>query len=616
MDKRLRGPAILQEVDFDSAAFDAFRRQLGIVAWAVLIIFGILVFRLWFLQVARGPYYKNLSENNHTRIYDIPPIRGTILDAGGTPLADNRPSYDLYVIPEEIGDMDLFFTTLERWLPLEGDRDARIAQITKAIPFKPFFLKRDLSRKELAIVETQRVHLPGLFVEVRPQRHYLFDALGSHMIGYVGEITEEDLRSKRIPDRRHGDLVGKSGVELRYQEALTGQAGGEQVEVDAIGRRLRTLSRKPPSIGASVQLTLERELQSLAERALEGKKGAIVALNPNNGKVLALASSPAFDPNLFVRRMDRLSWKQLLTSRDYPLQNRSISSHYPLGSVFKIVVALAALEEGLITPRDEISCSGFLTLGNRDYRCWRESGHGGVNLHRALVESCDVYFYRLGLKLGVDRIAAYARKLGLGETSGIDLPQEKAGLIPTRAWKVKAYGVPWQDGETVSTAIGQSFVSVTPLQAANLLATVFNGGILYRPQVVEWIGRPGDETLYRFSPAVVRHTHLAQKHLDLLRTALIGVVNEPRGTGSKAKMLTVTVAGKTGTAQVIAQEKRNGTEEKIPIQHRDHAWFVALAPAQSPRIAIAVLVENGGHGGSAAAPIAKEMIKTYLKVNE
>jgi penicillin-binding protein 2 len=405
-------------------------------------------------------------------------------------------------------------------------------------------------------------------------------------------------------------------VELKWQANLSGTRGGEQVEVDAAGRKIRTISMKSPLPGANIYLTIEKDLQALAEEALLEKKGAIVALDPGNGAVLALASSPSVDPNLFIGGIDKTTWQEIATSKAFPLQDRALSGQYPPASVFKIIVALAGLAEGEIDPEEIVDCKGFFFLGRHRSNCWKKYGHGNVNLHTALVQSCDVYFYQMGKKLGVETIARYARKFRLGKIAGIDVGQEKEGLVPTRAWKQEKLGVPWQEGETVSMSIGQSFLLVTPIQAANMIASVFNGGFLYRPQVTKWVGRSKTETIHEFTPKVAGKINFSQDHLEIVKNALIGVVNESHGTGSKAKVENITVAGKTGTAQVVAMkdnEEQDDGENGIPAHHRDHAWFVAVAPAESPKIAIAVVIEHGGHGGSAAAPIAGDMIALYLK---
>ncbi|MBW1771621.1 MAG: penicillin-binding protein 2 [Deltaproteobacteria bacterium] len=600
---------------FDPEMGEIYTRRLRTVTLVVIIVFVVLILRLWYLQVVKGPSYRIQSENNRIHLQDIPPFRGMIFDRNGDLLVDNRPSFDMNFIPEEIQDRNRLFDSLHKLIGLDdAQARAKLDKKGRGYPFKPLLVEKNISRDDLAIIETNLFNLPGVKIQVRPQRNYAYGEFGCHIIGYLGEISERQLRTDKYPGNRSGDLIGKYGVEKKWQKALHGYRGGEQVEVDAAGRRLKVISRKPPIPGLNLTLTIDKKLQMAAEKGLKGKTGAVVVLNPNNGEILAMASSPAFDPNLFIEGIDRKAWKRIISSKDYPLQNRAIASQYPPGSVFKIAVALAGLEEGAIDPEEEVFCNGSYTLGTHTFRCWKKYGHGKVKFHKALVQSCDVYFYKLARRLGVDAIAKYAMMCGLGKKTGYDLGYETAGLIPTRKWKLKRWGVPWQAGETISTAIGQSFVQTTPLQLANLVACVFNGGNLYQPKVVKHVGK-GDRAVYRFSPSLNGRVTAKKENLERIKRALIGVVNEPRGTGSKSRVKGITVAGKTGTAQVINldREKELDRGSGVPLKFRDHAWFVAVAPAEKPEIAMAIFIEHGGHGGSAAAPLAKVLIETYLK---
>lgn len=602
---------------FDPVSRDIFTRQLNMAIIFILAVFGILLLRLWFLQIVGGAAYRTKSEHNRIRLQSMAPFRGVIRDSSGGILVDNRPSFDLYVIPEEIHDRKRLLAHLARLSDLEMDGALKkLEEAGKRYPFKPVCLKRDISREELAMIETRRFDLPGVLIKVRPQRQYFYGNLAAHVIGYLGEISEDQLKGNKFPDNRSGDLVGKTGIELRWQGYLNGGRGGEQVEVDAAGRRIKVLSEKPPVSGADVCLTINRELQALAEKALDGKHGAVVAMDPRNGQILALASRPSYDPNVFITGLDGQTWKNMVSSDDYPMQNRALTGQYPPGSIFKIIVALAGLQTGVITPEESLYCNGNYSLGRGHYRCWKKYGHGKVALHRALVESCDVYFYHVGMRLGVDRIADYARQFGLGQKTGLHLGQEKSGLIPTSEWKLKRWGVPWQGGETVSTSIGQSFVLVTPLQVATSVSAVFNGGHVFRPQVTKWVRKSGGETLFSFKPELLRDVDVKPEYLEYVKNALSGVVNEPRGTGKNARLPDITVAGKTGTAQVVNLKKEKDAKSRgeIPWEYRDHAWFVGVAPVSNPRITVVVLVEHGGHGGSAAAPIAREIIEAYLRV--
>ena len=602
--------------DFDPISIEVFARQLSKLTLFILLVFAILILRFWFLQIVNGSMYRAKSENNRIHLKDIPPFRGIILDRNGETLVDNRPSYDLYVVPEEVQNREQLLNRLNGLAELDpGAAEQKFDDISSRYPFRPICIKRDLSRNELALVETNRFNLPGVMIKVTPLRHYINGNFAAHLVGYLGEISEDQLKSGKYADSKPGDLIGKSGMEWKWQPHLNGVRGGEQVEVDATGRKIRVMARKPPVPGANVCLTIDKGLQKVAEKALVGKNGSIVAIDPRNGEILALASSPSFDPNLFVGGIDKASWERIAFSSEFPLQNRALSGQYPPGSVFKIIVALAGLQEGIIDPKEEFVCHGVYYLGRRGYRCWKKWGHGKVNLHKALVESCDVYFYEMGKRLGVDKIAEYARRFGFGTVTGFDAVHEKAGLIPTRDWKLKRFGVPWQGGETLSTAIGQSFVLVTPIQMATFISAVFNGGIIYRPHATKWVGEKKAEKVFKFKPATAGRAEINTEHLERVKKALIGVVNEPHGTGGKAKLKDITVAGKTGTAQVVTLEKEKvfENEEEIPFQYRDHAWFVAVAPAERPRIAVATVIEHGGHGGSAAAPVAGQLISAYLE---
>jgi penicillin-binding protein 2 len=601
---------------FEQASMEVFSIRLKILVIIAVAAFGALILRLWLLQVVHGPEYRVKSENNRIQLQDIPPFRGMIFDRNGELLVDNRPSFDLFLVPEDIRNRQTLAENLDRLIGVDaGHVIERLAGESFRYGFRPIPIKRNLSREDLAVMEASAFNLPGVTIQVKPRRHYVNNEFAAHLIGYLGEINDRQLKSGHYPDARPGDLIGQFGVERAWHRELQGIRGGEQVEVDAAGRRLAVLSRKPPVAGENLALTLDKNLQLMAERALAGKKGAIVAMNPMNGEILAMASAPSFDPNIFIEGLDRAEWNRLITSTDFPLQNRAVQGQYPPGSVFKIVMALAGLEEGLIDVHETVYCGGNFRLGDQTFRCWRKQGHGRVDLHRALVESCDVYFYTLGRRLGVDKIAHYAKMCGLGRPTGFELGAEREGLIPTSEWKLRRFGIPWQQGETISTSIGQSFVLVTPLQMARLMGALFNGGILYEPRIVRWVGKEGKES-YRFTPRHGGKMKIRNEHLEVLKHALIGAVNEPRGTGSRSKIKDGTVAGKTGTAQVISLDKEKSfkSEGEVPAEFKDHAWFVALATAEKPELAIAVLVENGGGGGGTAAPIAGDLIKAYLGI--
>ena len=600
---------------FDPALAEIIGRRLKIVTVVVIVMVSTLLLRLWFLQIIKGPMYRTQSENNRIHLQSIPPFRGLIMDRNGELLVDNRPSYDLYVIPEDIQDPESLFANLKRLISIDSTQfNQKLKRSYSGKSFNPVLIKKNISREELAVIEVNLFNLPGVYIEVKPQRNYIYDTFASHIIGYLGEISEKQLRSGKYVHNNAGDLIGQYGIEGIWQNDLNGTIGGMQVEVDATGRKLRTISKKLPVPGYNIYLTIDKNLQLIAEDSLKGKTGAVVALDPNNGEVLALASSPDIDPNKFIDGINAKEWSSLVNSKDYPLQNRVIRGQYPPGSIFKIIVALAGLQEGIIDPDEELFCSGSYSLGNHTYKCWKRGGHGKVNLHKAIRESCDVYFYKVGKKIGIDTIAKYARMFGLGRKTGIDLDYEEEGLVPDSEWKLKKYGVPWQQGETISSAIGQSFVLVTPIQMACMISAVFNGGVLYQPRVVKKVGNK-DGDIFEVSPVVHGKVNISPENMELVKQALVAVVNEPHGTATIAKIKGITVAGKTGTAQVINLEavKNLHPDGDIPDEYQDHAWFVAIAPAEDPKIAVAVLIEHGGHGGSASAPVADRLIKEYLK---
>ena len=574
-----------------------------------------LVFRLWFLQVINGQKYRTQSENNRIHLQRLTPYRGRILDRNGELLVDNLPSFNLYIIPEDIQDKEKLLMDLKKLIDLDPEEvEKKLKKESGAYAFQSVLIKKNISRDELAIIQTHLYNLPGVMTDPTPRRSYLYGDFAAHIIGYLGEINEKELASGQYTENIPGDYIGKFGVEGKWQKELNGTKGEKYVEVDAAGRQLQVVSKESPVSGQNITLTIEKNLQASAEEMLRDKTGAIVAMDPSNGEILAMASAPSFDPNVFITGIDKTEWNRLTSGKDYPLQNRALSGQYPPGSVFKIVLALAGLEEGIITPEETTLCTGSYNFGNRDYRCWKAGGHGTVALHKALRESCDVYFYKLGRKLGIERIAYYARMCGLGEKTEIGLESEKPGLIPDNEWKLKKYGVSWQPGETISASIGQSFVLVTPLQAARLISVIFNGGKVYQPKIVK---RVGDENNSDYSePVLLRELDVDKKNLELIKNALTAVVNEQGGTGSSARLKEVTVAGKTGTAQVITLEKEKELEEASGLldRHGDHAWFVGIAPAEDPKIAVAVIIEHGGHGGSAAAPYAKELIREYLDI--
>ena len=467
-------------------------------------------------------------------------------------------------------------------------------------------------RDDLARVDAFSFEFPELEVQTAPLRRYPHGDMAAHVLGYLGEIADSDLvRDQDLNLYAPGDVVGKLGVERTYDPLLFGTKGQEVFRVDASGRILELIESLRPRPGWDQRLTLDLDTQKAAEAALAGRRGAVAAIDPRTGGVLALVSHPSFDPGDFIGGINQVNWSRLREDPGHPLMHRPVQGLYPPGSTFKPLVAWAALEEGETTPDETVYCPGYYRLGRRTFRCWRAGGHGKVDLHKSLVQSCDTYFYEMGRRLGIERIAEYTRRVGFGSETGIDLRDEKDGLVPDPAWKVRNRGEPWQEGETIITAIGQGSLLATPLQLARFYAWIGNGGYLVPPHM-----RAGFEETDR--PAVteptalpvsqpVEHSPAWMKHIQ---EALEGVVHEPRGTGGWARLGNVRVAGKTGTSQVVRQERRG---EELEEKLRDHAWFAAYAPAENPTIAVAVIVENAGHGGDAAAPVARKVMQAWLR---
>ena len=590
------------------------RRRLVVAIVGVLLLFALTLVRLWHLQVTEGDQYRSLSENNRIRLKRVRATRGTILDRHGQILVDNRPSFDVALVPEDAHDVPRTLASLTRLLHADGNefRSAMQAAANRP-PFEEVILKRDLDWESIVALETHQLDLPGVSVQVGPRRTYPFNDTAAHLLGYVGEVSQQELANRQ--GYRLGDLIGKAGAERYWEDYLRGIDGGQQVEVDAVGRKLRTLSEVEETPGNTLVMTLDRDLQLAAERAMGDHEGAVVALDPRSGAVLAMVSRPAFDPNVFARGVRRAEWKALTSDRQRPLNSKAVQGTYPPGSTFKVVMAAAALEEGVVNPFTQIFCGGGIWFGNREFRCWRPQGHGNMNVHEALVRSCDVFFYQVGQRLGVDAIAEYAHRFGLGAPTGITLEHESGGIIPSSAWKRQRFGEPWYAGETLSVAIGQGYVTTTPLQMANVIAAIANNGTVYRPQFVKRVETPDGTLVREEEPVVERDLGFKKTTLLQIRQALSDVVNSNRGTGSKARVKGIEVGGKTGTSQVGKLGAERTKQGHMARERKDHAWFLAFAPVSSPEIAVAVLAEHAGeHGGTAAAPIAQQVIAHYFGV--
>jgi penicillin-binding protein 2 len=556
----------------------------------------------WFVQVVQGSHYRGLAENNRLRKVPIRAPRGIIYDRAGRALLENVPSYDLLLDPTRIRDLEasLGFAGELLGRPAEELRALLAREQAAGAGLGPVLLAENLRLSEVARFGVHSLEHPEFEVEVGHLRLYRHGEQTAHVLGYLGEVTATELEDADGA-RDSGELVGRKGIEQRYDAELRGAAGQRVVVVDSRGRLLEEHLRQAARPGRDLRLTLDLELQQQTERAFaaDGKVGAVVALDPRSGAVRALVSSPAYNPNLFARRLAPEEWQALITSPHHPLQNRALQNTYAPGSVFKIVMAVAGLSEGVVAPGDGVYCSGAASFYGHRFRCWKRGGHGRVDLHAALRGSCDVYFYTLGQKLGIERIARYARLFGLGEPTGIDLEGEKSGLVPSPGWSLAVRKHPWYPGETISVAIGQGPVLVTPLQIATLFAAVANGGHRITPHLVPEAARP---------PAKLP---LNAEALARVRHGLWAVVND-RGTAAQARVEGLDVAGKTGTVQVVQQ--KTWTESRdLPYERRDHAWFASFAPVHDPGLVVVVFVEHGGKGSAAAAPIAKVVHETYFR---
>ena len=567
-----------------------------IICYIAIGAFLLLIMRLWQLQILQGSEYRKLSEANRLRVITTPAPRGIIFDRSGIPLVRNSPYYYASLIPDEFdkGKVDLLSNVLN--IPAEEI----LEEInTKGLsPFVPVRIKQGLSFKEVAYIESRRSDFPGLIIEVEVSREYLYGDVGSHLIGYLGKLNPSQSKDPALKDVPPEAFIGQWGAEMLFDKSLRGTLGKRVIEIDALGREIRLLQEKTPIKGKDIILSVDINLQKEAEMAFGEKAGALVAIKPVTGEVLGMLSKPSFDPNLFARGISYEEWSALTHDKKNPMINRSLQSQYPPGSTFKIITAIAALEEGVITPATKVDCRGGITYGRWHFGCWRKHGHGVISMHRAIVESCDVYFYEAGKRLGIDKIYDYALSLGLGRKTGIELGRERQGLIPNTKWKLENKKLPWFLGETFNTAIGQGYVAATPLQLAVMTSAIANGGNLYKPTLIK-----------DAPPIILGKAKVRPETLEIIKKGLSGVVNESSGTGWTAKSQIISIAGKTGTAQVVAIKRDS---QSLSEKFRDHAWFVAFAPVENPEIALAVFVEHGGHGGGAAAPIAKRAIEGYM----
>jgi penicillin-binding protein 2 len=564
--------------------------------YVIVVLFLIIFVRLWQLQILQGDEYRRISESNRLRVIGISAPRGIIFDRNGFPLVKNAPYFCVSLIPGEFDGGDV--AALSKLLGMPADEITDKIDQERQSPFIPVRLKEGLDFREVSYIEARRSDFPGLMIETEETRKYLYGSTAAHVIGYLGKMTPSQAKDPEFGDVPPDAFIGQWGVEKLFDASLRGVAGKRIIEVDALGREIRLLQGTPPIKGKDLTLSIDIALQKEAEKAFEGRAGALVALQPDTGEILGLVSEPSFDPNKFATGISSEDWRSLSEDVKLPMLNRAIQSQYPPGSTFKIIMAIAGLEEGVVNDATTVDCKGGIRFGRWHFGCWKKSGHGVTSLRKALVESCDVFFYEVGKRLGIDRIYNYAARFGLGRPTGITLGSEKIGLIPNTKWKTEKKREPWYLGETFVNSIGQGYVSATPVQMAVMMGAVANGGRIYKPTL-----------LTTDAPVLVGNAGVREETLEKVRSYLSGVVNDPGGTGGAARSSVTTIGGKTGTAQVVALRHGSGSDAG---KFRDHAWFVAFAPVEKPEIAMSVLVEHGGHGGSAAAPIAKSAIEAYL----
>jgi len=577
------------------------RRSL-VFAAANTVVASIILGRLYQLQFMRSDEYKNLAEGNRIKLQLIAPVRGVISDRNGEPLANNLKNYRLFLDSENIKEAGKSLKELAALIAIGEDKiEQAIKQAKNSRFLPPLLLKENLTRDELAKFEFYHLNFPGVFVDIGQVRYYPLSEQASHLIGYVGAIAKDEAAEldenavERLPDFK----IGKNGVEKMFEESLRGIAGVKQVEVNSHGSAVRELSRNPGSGGKDFRLTIDARLQKYASERLGEESAAAVVMNIHNGDVLALASMPAYDPNNFSKGITNKYWAELQENIRNPLMNKAISGQYPPGSTFKIVMGIAALQNKIVDPQSRVSCNGTFMLGNHSFRCWKQGGHGSVNLREAMMGSCDVYFYTMAQRLGIDAIAETSRRFGLGKISGVGLPADKPGIVPDDDWKQARYGQSWQGGDTINVGIGQGYILATPLQLAVMTARVANGGFAVVPRLVADSDSPQFASL-----------GISENHLTAVCESLDAVVNNPAGTayGKRIAEEHMQMAGKTGTSQVKKLIRQGMEQSKLPWEDRHHALFVGYAPLHAPKYAAAVIVEHGGGGGAAAAPIVRDLL--------
>ena len=595
----------------DSSRFKSFSRRVAFLGGGKVLLLSLLVGRMYQIQVVESDKYKTLADENRINLRLLPPPRGTIVDRYGRALAVNQENYRVTLVAEQARDINTMLDTLSRILPLEDyERQRILREVRRRRGFVPVTVRENLDWRDVSRIEVNAPDLPGLSIEVGQIRQYPFAEDFAHVLGYVSAVSEKDVTGDPLLELP-GFKIGKNGIERVFDLNLRGKAGNSQVEVNAVGRVIRELSRQEGQPGADLRLTIDRDLQTLtAGRLKEEKSASAVVMDIHNGDVLAMSSVPGYNPNEFVTGLSSKSWSRLINDPYAPLTNKAISGLYAPGSTFKMVVALAALEGRIVAPDHRVFCRGHTQVGNARFHCWKRHGHDWQDMYEAHQNSCDVYFYDIAKRTGIDRIAEMAKRLGFGAKTGIDLPSEKGGVIPTRAWKKALTGTPWQQGETLISGIGQGLILTTPLQLAVMTARIGNGGKAVVPRLIRSVDEDGEEV-----EPIFKDIGISKRSLDVVREGMNRVTNVRRGTAYRARISEegMEMSGKTGTAQVrriSKAERETGVlkNHERPWRERDHALFVGYAPSDNPRYAVAVVVEHGGGGSKVAAPIARDLL--------
>jgi len=604
----------------DSERHKLFSRRTAMLAGFKGALLSALVGRMYYLQVIEGERYRTLADENRINLRLLPPPRGRIVDRFGVPIADNQQNYRVVLIPEQTPDVEETLSRLGRIISIgKSEKQSILKEIKRKRSFVPVTLRENLHWEVVARIEVNTPDLPGVMIDVGQSRYYPMTEQSAHILGYVAAVSEEDLQGDPMLELP-GFRIGKSGIEKVYDLALRGSSGSSQVEVNAYGRVIRELSRQEGQPGTQLRLTIDSGLQDMVYKRLGDESASAIVMDVHNGDILSMVSAPSFDPNAFNKGLSSKEWNTLISNDKSPLINKTIGGHYAPGSTFKMIVALAALEKGVITSTSKVFCNGHTTLGNATFHCWKKEGHGAVNVTSAIAQSCDVYFYEIARRTGIDRIGEMARRLGLGARSGLDLPGEKPGLVPSRGWKQAVIGSPWQMGETMLAGIGQGYILTTPLQLAVMTARLVNGGVSVEPHMTRDVVTP--EGAFPREPKEPKDLGIVPSHLALVREAMDTVVNEPTGTAFRSRIRDdeFKMGGKTGTVQVrriTKLEREHGVlkNSELPWKERDHALFVGYAPVHAPRYAAAVVVEHGGGGSSVAAPIVHDVLLEAQKRN-